>query len=154
MLKVIILPRQAPDKDSENSKKGPFSQVQYCMALPSDLLVSLQMDAVTNYRASDDYAGSSITNFNLQTSSLLVNTRPQHSVQYYRAICKRQPLDHNKTFLFKTMSCAMRNDRAGHWTCVRAKMSSVSQEESPARPPVSTSLHIAQIASSVSLCDV
>lgn len=45
--------------------------VQYCMALPSDLLASLHFPAVTNYRASDDYAGSSVTNFNLQTSSLL-----------------------------------------------------------------------------------
>jgi len=45
--------------------------IQYCMALPSDLLASLQHKFVTNYRASDDYAGSSVTNFNLQTSSLL-----------------------------------------------------------------------------------
>jgi hypothetical protein len=41
------------------------------MPMPSDLLASLEHPHVTNYRASDDYAGSSVTNFNLQTSSLL-----------------------------------------------------------------------------------
>lgn len=45
--------------------------IQCCMALPSDLLASVLFPYVTNYRASDDYAGSSVTNFNLQTSSLL-----------------------------------------------------------------------------------
>jgi hypothetical protein len=45
--------------------------IQYCMALPSDLLASMAYPHVTNYRASDDYAGSSVTNWNLQTSSLL-----------------------------------------------------------------------------------
>ena len=30
--------------------------VQYCMALPSDLLFSLEMDAVTNYRARCDFS--------------------------------------------------------------------------------------------------
>ena len=57
--------------------------IQYCMPLPSDLLASLQHPHVTNYRASDDYAGSSITNFNLQTSSLLgwsLGLRPSKDV--------------------------------------------------------------------------
>ena len=64
---------------------GQNMSVQYCMALPSDLLVSLQNNAVTNYRASDDYAGSSVTNFNLQTSSLLgwaLGLRPSKDVFY------------------------------------------------------------------------
>ena len=55
----------------------------YCMALPSDLLASMAYPHVTNYRASDDYAGSSVTNFNLQTSSLLgwaVGLRPSKDV--------------------------------------------------------------------------
>ena len=57
--------------------------IQYCMALPSDLLASMAYPHVTNYRASDDYAGSSVTNFNIQTSSLLgwaVGLRPSKDV--------------------------------------------------------------------------
>ena len=57
--------------------------IQYCMALPSDLVASMQFPHVTNYRASDDYAGSSVTNFNIQTSSLLglaVGLRPSKDV--------------------------------------------------------------------------
>jgi hypothetical protein len=57
--------------------------IQYCMGLPSDLLASMAFPHVTNYRASDDYAGSSVTNFNLQTSSLLgfaVQLRPSKDV--------------------------------------------------------------------------
>ena len=58
-------------------------QLRYCMGLPSDLLASIPFSQVTNYRASDDYAGSSVTNFNLQTSSLLgfaVALRPSKDV--------------------------------------------------------------------------
>lgn len=57
--------------------------IQYCMPLPSDLLASLQHSHVTNYRASDDYAGSSVTNYNIQTSSLLgwsLGLRPSKDV--------------------------------------------------------------------------
>ena len=53
------------------------------MALPSDLVAAMQFPHVANYRASDDYAGSSVTNFNIQTSSLLglaVGLRPSKDV--------------------------------------------------------------------------
>jgi len=43
--------------------------VQFCMALPSDLMASLQFNGVTNYRASDDYAG--VGNFDVAGSALL-----------------------------------------------------------------------------------
>ena len=43
--------------------------VQYCMALPSDLLTSLSFDWVTNARASGDYAGT--RGWNLLLSSML-----------------------------------------------------------------------------------
>ena len=43
--------------------------IQLCMTLPSDLMQSLEMDAVTNYRASGDYAG--LANFDIGGSSLL-----------------------------------------------------------------------------------
>jgi hypothetical protein len=34
--------------------------IQFCMMQPSDLLNSLQFNAVTNGRASDDYAGGKV----------------------------------------------------------------------------------------------
>lgn len=43
--------------------------VQMCMALPSDLMASLQFDSVTNYRASDDYASEG--NMDIGGSALL-----------------------------------------------------------------------------------
>jgi len=43
--------------------------VQMCMALPSDLLASLQFNAVTNYRASTDYASGG--NWDIGGSALL-----------------------------------------------------------------------------------
>eukprot|EP01050_Picozoa_sp_SAG11_P023926 SAG11_NODE_4952_length_1711_cov_3.070720_2_plen_109_part_00 len=43
--------------------------IQLCMTLPSDLMQSLEMQMVTNYRASGDYAGAS--NFDIGGSSLL-----------------------------------------------------------------------------------
>lgn len=49
--------------------KEPRVGIQYCMALPSDLMASVQFNAVTNYRASGDYAGGS--NYNVGGSSLL-----------------------------------------------------------------------------------
>jgi len=51
--------------------------IQYCMALPSDILASLQFPWVTNARASDDYVTT--TNWNIGGSSLLywsVDIRP------------------------------------------------------------------------------
>ncbi|CAE7252706.1 Cbr3, partial [Symbiodinium natans] len=51
--------------------------MQMCMAMPSDLLVSLELLATTNYRASDDYASQA--NFDIGGSSLLafaLNLRP------------------------------------------------------------------------------
>ena len=68
--------------------------IQYCMALPSDLLASVAHPHVTNYRASDDYAGSSSTNFNLQTSSLLgwaVDLRPSKDVFFSTANAPNNP---------------------------------------------------------------
>eukprot|EP00041_Stephanoeca_diplocostata_P024395 m.617139 g.617139 ORF g.617139 m.617139 type:complete len:972 (-) comp22517_c4_seq1:103-3018(-) len=47
----------------------PKVPIQYCMALPSDLMASVQFNAVTNYRASGDYASSG--NYNIGGSSLL-----------------------------------------------------------------------------------
>ena len=46
--------------------------VQYCMALPSDILESTQYPAVTNARASDDY-GVSGSNWRIGGSSLLLS---------------------------------------------------------------------------------
>eukprot|EP00913_Durusdinium_trenchii_P032634 g30546.t1 len=43
--------------------------IQFCMALPSDLMASLELQAVTNYRASDDYATTD--NYDIGASSLL-----------------------------------------------------------------------------------
>eukprot|EP00435_Cladocopium_sp_Y103_P075365 s16_g56.t2 len=43
--------------------------VQFCMALPSDLMQSLEFSSTTNYRASGDYASSD--NFDIGASSLL-----------------------------------------------------------------------------------
>eukprot|EP00439_Symbiodinium_sp_Y106_P008775 s3369_g1.t1 len=43
--------------------------VQMCMALPSDLLTSLEFRSTTNYRASEDYASKG--NFDIGGSSLL-----------------------------------------------------------------------------------
>jgi hypothetical protein len=51
--------------------------IQLCMSLPSDLMESLNMAAVTNYRASGDYAGQN--NFDIGGSALLafaVGLRP------------------------------------------------------------------------------
>lgn len=43
--------------------------VQLCMSLPSDLMQSVRMNSATNYRASDDYTGS--TNYDIGGSSIL-----------------------------------------------------------------------------------
>ena len=55
--------------------------VQMCMTLPSDLMASTELDSVTNYRASGDYAGN--TNFDIGGSSLLgwaLGLRPSKDV--------------------------------------------------------------------------
>ena len=44
--------------------------IQMCMGLPSDLMASLELDAVTNYRASTDYALSG-ENIDVGGSALL-----------------------------------------------------------------------------------
>ena len=43
--------------------------VQMCMALPSDLMESLRLNSVSNYRASTDYTGD--TNYDIGGSALL-----------------------------------------------------------------------------------
>lgn len=66
--------------------------IQLCMALPSDVMMSLEMDAVTNFRASTDYAFSG-GNLNIGGTALLAmalglrpskdnlwTTRPQSTI--------------------------------------------------------------------------
>jgi hypothetical protein len=46
--------------------------VQFCMALPSDLMASIAFDSVTNYRASTDY-GISDSSMPLQSRDSNIN---------------------------------------------------------------------------------
>lgn len=48
--------------------------IQYCMALPSDILASLSFGAVTNARASGDYSAGSTTSANIIMPSLLLSS--------------------------------------------------------------------------------
>ena len=52
----------------------PLAQVpiQFCMALPSDIMMSVHMDWVTNARASDDYAGGSDNLLSVPHAALLM----------------------------------------------------------------------------------
>jgi len=48
--------------------------VQYCMALPSDILASVAFNAVTNARASQDYWAGSTTSAEISLQSLLLSS--------------------------------------------------------------------------------
>ena len=46
--------------------------IQFCMAMPSDIMLSVHLDWVTNARASDDYAGGVDNLINVPHASLLM----------------------------------------------------------------------------------
>ena len=46
--------------------------IQFCMAMPSDIMASVHLDWVTNARASDDYAGGTDNLINVPHASLLM----------------------------------------------------------------------------------
>lgn len=46
--------------------------IQFCMAMPSDIMLSVELDWVTNARASDDYAGGSDNLLSMPHAALLM----------------------------------------------------------------------------------
>jgi hypothetical protein len=46
--------------------------IQFCMAMPSDIMMSVHLDWVTNARASDDYAGGVDNLINVPHAGLLM----------------------------------------------------------------------------------
>ena len=74
LLRADVIPIRYHDWAVGLNNAGRKTEVaiQFCMAMPSDIMLSVHLDWVTNARASDDYAGGVDNLINVPHASLLM----------------------------------------------------------------------------------